>query len=124
MLRAFKYFDKDGDGSITRDELKEALAVSPSRCHARTQAGVVCAASQVSLVYVAQRSNVRMSHSRLPSSLPAQSTGSVDAEIDSILDEVDKNGDGVVDYSEFVALLTKMNEVSTLRLCSSRTRQG
>ena len=30
MLRAFKYFDKDGDGSITRAELKEALAVRPA----------------------------------------------------------------------------------------------
>ncbi len=36
--------------------------------------------------------------------------GSVDAEIDTIIDEVDKNADGGIDYEEFVAMMMKQSE--------------
>ncbi|KAJ0967883.1 hypothetical protein J5N97_024800 [Dioscorea zingiberensis] len=62
LYKAFQYFDKDGSGYITRDEIKQAM----------------------------------------------QEYGMADdATIDEILDDVDTDKDGKIDYDEFVAMMRK-----------------
>eukprot|EP00798_Chlamydomonas_sp_ICE-L_P004948 gene4948-34724_t len=70
MMEAFKYFDKDGSGHITKEELAEALA----------------------------------------------DIGEV-VDIDVIMDEVDINNDGMIDYEEF-CLMMRNNDIDQLKEAS------
>lgn len=63
LMAAFRYFDKDGSGSITVDELQQAWAE-----HNMT-----------------------------------------DIFLEDIIREVDQDNDGMIDYQEFVAMMTKGN---------------
>lgn len=62
LHKAFKFFDKDGSGYITRDELK----------HAMTQYGM-----------------------------------GDEATVDEVIEDVDADNDGKINYEEFVAMMTK-----------------
>lgn len=61
IAAAFKHFDKDGSGTITKEELAEAL-------------------------------------------------GPDAPDLDDMINEADKNGDGVIDYEEFAAVMRQKEE--------------
>ena len=63
---AFRYFDKDGSGEITFDEIEAVFKES-----------------------VADKTNVHES-------------------LEKIIKEVDSNGDGVIDFKEFVSIMKQM----------------
>jgi len=64
---AFRVFDKDGSGSISRDELAQVLSDGEVKAVAQT-------------------------------------------DLNELLDEVDKNGDGEIDFQEFMQMMRKVNE--------------
>ncbi len=64
LRAAFAHFDADGDGTISREELRAALA--------------------------------------------GGAYAGPDDDIERIIDEVDKDGDGEIDYDEFVAMLSSL----------------
>ena len=63
LKQSFQFFDKDGSGSVTADELKEALGVGKNISEA---------------VWL------------------------------EVINEVDENGDGMIDYDEFKMMMTSL----------------
>jgi len=64
---AFRVFDKDGSGTISRDELAQVLSDGEVKAVAQT-------------------------------------------DLNELLDEVDKNGDGEIDFQEFMHMMRKVND--------------
>lgn len=75
IYQAFKLFDKNGDGFITQDEIKEVLGSK------------FLFLNEIEEEFVAGKS------------------GDIWEEL---VKEADTNGDGVIDYNEFITLMSKM----------------
>jgi Ca2+-binding EF-hand superfamily protein len=113
LRAAFAHFDENGDGMISRDELRKALAVSAAAC--RPVPALVCP-KRGPLHRGFGISSQRGFGPYLPyfgPSLVLQGGASQmsDAEIDRIVDDVDKDGDGEIDYEEFCAMLAQRQAV-------------
>lgn len=103
MLRAFRHFDTDGSGTISREELKAALKVGCSYCMlGLTAARALCIAGLHPTLTI---------HPSAPYILPCHPLqlcdASADAELDRLIAEADADGDGLINYHEFCMMMAR-----------------
>ncbi|GAB4824128.1 hypothetical protein N2152v2_011174 [Parachlorella kessleri] len=133
----FKSIDVDGSGTITAEELREALQSKGSRLRQEDLEALMkmvdvdasgtidyeeFLAATLSQHQLMKEENMMrafqhfdkdgsgtISREELREALKAGGT-SVDEEIDAIIAEIDKDGNGEIDYQEFVDMMLKQNE--------------
>eukprot|EP00887_Chlorella_sp_A99_P004796 scaffold4.g4796.t1 len=135
LAAMFKAIDADGSGTITAEELREALKKKGSLLKPEELQGLLAMidmdangtidyeefiAATMSVHQMNKQDNLAFKHfdtddsgtisrDELKEAFKKQYQGAeMEAEINKILDEVDRDGNGEIDYEEFVAMMIKV----------------
>ena len=117
LKEAFRVFDKDGNGFISAAELRHIMTVSCAAVRTRgREATAVCRGRSKPLEAWPRPSDAKSSlpcqsqlsaHLLAPPLCPSQNLGEklTDEEVDEMIREADIDGDGQINYEEFVKVM-------------------